>query len=149
MEFECKYIEVGNNHLFSYLWLISIHDIAIQSAVLLNKTCGLQIGINYLFSRNNSFKKKSKGQVARKMMRYYQSQLPSAIGWRKKSNSYNQKTTIWVSHEYYLNPEFHKIIWRAFWVIAILGFSPYALRVDFKGLISSKVLEKGFWAQHT
>ena len=26
------------------------------------------------------------------------SQFPSAICWRKKSNSYNHKTTIWVSH---------------------------------------------------
>ena len=63
-------------------------------------------------------------------------QFPSAIGWRKKSTSYNHETTIWVSHEYYLNPEFHKILWRAFWVIAILRFSPYVARVDFKGLIS-------------
>jgi hypothetical protein len=41
-------------------------------------------------------------------------QFPSAIGWRKKNTSYNHKTTIWVSHEYYLNPEFHKILWSAF-----------------------------------
>ena len=60
-------------------------------------------------------------------------QFPSE---KKKSTSYNQKTTIWVSHEYYLNPEFHKILSRAFWVIAILVFSPYGARVDFKGLIS-------------
>ena len=33
---------------------------------------------------------------------------------KKKSTSYNHKTTIWVSHEYYLNPEFHKILSRAF-----------------------------------
>ena len=33
---------------------------------------------------------------------------------KKKSNSYNHKTTIWVSHEYYLNPEFHKILSGAF-----------------------------------
>ena len=26
------------------------------------------------------------------------SQFPSAIGWRKKSSSYNHKTTIWVFH---------------------------------------------------
>ena len=58
------------------------------------------------------------------------------LGWRKKSTSYNHKTTIWVSHECYLNPEIHKILSRAFWVIAILEFSPYAARVDFKGLIS-------------
>ena len=64
------------------------------------------------------------------------SQFPSAIGWRKKSNSYNHKTTIWVSHEYYWNLEFHKILWRVFWVIAILVFSPYGARVDFKALIS-------------
>ena len=63
-------------------------------------------------------------------------QFPSAIGWRKKSLSYNHKTTIWVSHDCYLNPAFHKILWRAFWVIAILRFSPYVARVDFKGLIS-------------
>ena len=66
----------------------------------------------------------------------YGSQFPSAIGWRKKNLSYNHKTTIWVSHEYYLNPEFHKILWRAFWVITILVFSPYTTRVDFMGLIS-------------
>ena len=42
-------------------------------------------------------------------------QFPSAICWRKKKiHSYNHKTTIWVSHEYYLNPEFHKILSRAF-----------------------------------
>ena len=35
----------------------------------------------------------------------------------------------------YLNPEFHKILSRAFLVIAILVFSPYGARVDFKGLI--------------
>ena len=55
---------------------------------------------------------------------------------KKKSSSYNHKTTIWVSHEYYLNPEFHKIPARAFWVIVILRFFPYVARVDFKGLIS-------------
>ena len=63
-------------------------------------------------------------------------QFPSAIGWRKKSYSSNHKTTIWVSHEYYLNPEFQKIPARTFWVIVSLGFSPYVARVDFKGLIS-------------
>ena len=41
-------------------------------------------------------------------------QFPSAIGWREKSASYNHKTTIWVSHDYYLNPEFHKILSKAF-----------------------------------
>ena len=65
----------------------------------------------------------------------YNRQFPSAIGWRKKVSAII-KTIIWVSHEYYLNPEFHKILWRAFWVIAILRFSPYGARVDFKGLIS-------------
>ena len=61
---------------------------------------------------------------------------PRRLAGEKKSNSYDHKTTIWVSHEYYLNPEFHKILSRAFWVIAILVFSPYGARVDFKGLIS-------------
>ena len=61
---------------------------------------------------------------------------PRWLAGEKKSYSYNHKTTIWVSHEYYLNSEFHKILWRAFWVIAILRFSPYVARVDFKGLIS-------------
>ena len=61
---------------------------------------------------------------------------PRRLAGEKKSNSYNHKTTIWVSHEYYLNPEFHKILSGAFWVIAILVFSPYGARVDFKGLIS-------------
>ena len=28
----------------------------------------------------------------------YGTQFPSAIAWRKKSTSYNHKTTIWVSH---------------------------------------------------
>ena len=57
--------------------------------------------------------------------------------WKeKKSASYNHKTIIWVSHEYYLNPELKKISSRAFWVIAILRFFPYVARVDFKGLIS-------------
>ena len=28
---------------------------------------------------------------------------------KKKSNGYNHKTTVWVSHEYYLNSEFQKI----------------------------------------
>ena len=55
---------------------------------------------------------------------------------KKKVTAIIIKTTIWVSHVYYLNPEFHKILWRAFWVIAILRFSPYVARVDFKGLIS-------------
>ena len=62
--------------------------------------------------------------------------VPLGDWLEKKSTSYNHKTTIWVSHEYYLNPEFHKILSRAFWVIAILVFSPYGARVDFKGLIS-------------
>ena len=53
---------------------------------------------------------------------------PQRLAGQKKSNSYNHKTTIWVSHEYYLNPEFHKILSRAFWVIAILVFSLYAAR---------------------
>ena len=61
---------------------------------------------------------------------------PRRLAGEKKSTSYNHKTTIWVSHEYYLNPEFHKILSRAFWVIAILRFFPYVARVDFKGLIS-------------
>ena len=61
---------------------------------------------------------------------------PRQLAGEKKSYSYNHKTTIWVSHEYYLNPEFHKILSIAFWVIAILRFSPYGARVDFKGLIS-------------
>ena len=39
---------------------------------------------------------------------------PQRLAGEKKSNSYNHKTTIWVSHEYYLNPEFHKILSRAF-----------------------------------
>ena len=72
-------------------------------------------------------------------IKWYTSQFPLVIAWlpgEKKSYSYNHKTTIWVSHEYYLNPEFHKILSRAFWVIAILRFSPYVARVDFKGLIS-------------
>jgi hypothetical protein len=50
---------------------------------------------------------------------------------------------------YYLNLEFQKFPAMAFWVIAILGFSPYPLRVDFKGLIINKGLEIGFWAQNT
>ena len=33
---------------------------------------------------------------------------------KKESYSYNHKTTIWISHEYYLNPEFHKILSRVF-----------------------------------
>ena len=41
-----------------------------------------------------------------------------------------------IFNEYYLNPKFHKILSRAFWVIAILRFFPYVARVDFKGLIS-------------
>ena len=61
---------------------------------------------------------------------------PRRLAGEKKSTSYNHKTTIWVSHEYYLNPEFHKILSRAFWVIVILRFFPYVARVDFKGLIS-------------
>ena len=40
--------------------------------------------------------------------------LPWRLAGEKKSYSYNHKTTIWVSHEYYLNPEFHKILFRAF-----------------------------------
>ena len=39
---------------------------------------------------------------------------PRRLAGEKKSLSYNHKTTIWVSHEYYLNPEFHKILSRAF-----------------------------------
>ena len=39
---------------------------------------------------------------------------PRRLAGEKKSSSYNHKTTIWVSHEYYLNPEFHKIPARAF-----------------------------------
>ena len=61
---------------------------------------------------------------------------PRWLAGEKKCASYNHKTTIWVSHEYYLNPEFHKILLRAFWVIMILVFSPNGAGVDFKGLIS-------------
>ena len=39
---------------------------------------------------------------------------PRRLAGEKEFASYNHKTTIWVSHEYYLNPEFHKILWRAF-----------------------------------
>ena len=34
---------------------------------------------------------------------------PRRLAGEKKCDSYNHKTTIWVCHEYYLNPEFHKI----------------------------------------
>ena len=34
---------------------------------------------------------------------------PRRLAGEKKSASYNHKTTIWVSHEYYLNSEFQKI----------------------------------------
>ena len=78
--------------------------------------------------------------------RLYMHSSPRWLAGEKKCASYNHKTTIWVCHEYYLNPEFLKIWSRAFWVIAILVFSPYTPIVDFKGLTSSKVLEKGFWA---
>ena len=39
---------------------------------------------------------------------------PRRLAGEKKINRYNRKTTIWVSHEYYLNPEFQKIPARAF-----------------------------------
>jgi hypothetical protein len=39
---------------------------------------------------------------------------PRRLAGEKKSTSYNHKTTMWVSHEYYLNPEFHKILSGAF-----------------------------------
>ena len=75
-----------------------------------------------------------------KWMAYLGNHLPHSsprrLAGEKKSTSYNHKTTIWVSHEYYLNPEFHKILSGAFWVIAILRFFPYVTKVDFKGLIS-------------
>ena len=70
------------------------------------------------------------------LLQYKRHSSPRRLAGEKKCDSYNHKTTIWVSHEYYLNPEFHKILSRAFWVIAILRFSPYVARVDFKGLIS-------------
>ena len=31
-----------------------------------------------------------------------------------KNDSYNHKTTIWISHQYYLDPGFHRILWIAF-----------------------------------
>ena len=61
---------------------------------------------------------------------------PLWLPGEKKCANYNHKTTIWVPHEYYLNPKSFKILLRAFWVIAILRFFPYMARVDFKGLIS-------------
>ena len=39
---------------------------------------------------------------------------PRRLDGEKKSYSYNHKTIIWVSHENYLNPDFHKILTRAF-----------------------------------
>ena len=48
----------------------------------------------------------------------------------------------------YSESEFIKIkkfLMSPFWVIAILGFSPYTPIVDFKGLISKKGLETGVW----
>ena len=39
---------------------------------------------------------------------------PRRLAGEKKSNSCNHKTKIWVSHEHYLNPEFHKILSGAF-----------------------------------
>ena len=51
-----------------------------------------------------------------------ESQFPSVIGLRKK------ETAIGVFPLDYLNPEFHKILSRAFWVIEILGFTPYVCR---------------------
>ena len=71
------------------------------------------------------------------------------LAGEKKRKSYNHKTTIWVSHEYYLNPEFYKILSRAFWVIAILVFFPSGARVDFKGLISYWSGWNRVWPQNT
>ena len=39
---------------------------------------------------------------------------PRRLAREKKSYSYNHKIACWVSHEYYLNPEFHKILSIAF-----------------------------------
>ena len=40
--------------------------------------------------------------------------IPLGDWLEKKSSSYNHKTTIWVFHQDYLNPEFHKILSRVF-----------------------------------
>ena len=40
--------------------------------------------------------------------------VPLGDWLEKKSNRYNHKTTIWVFHQDYLNPEFHKILSRVF-----------------------------------
>ena len=45
---------------------------------------------------------------------YFLHSSPRRLAGEKKFHSYNHKTTIWVSHEYYLNPEFFKILSRAF-----------------------------------
>ena len=83
---------------------------------------------------------KCKKNVAYKLERAlkykHNTQFPSAIGWRKKKYQLN----IIIKQQFgfpmrNLNPEFNKIWSRAFWVIAILVFSPYAY-VDFNGLIS-------------
>ena len=69
-------------------------------------------------------------------MRITMRSSPQRLAGEKKSISYNHRTTIWSFHEYYLNHEFHKILWRAFWVIVILRFSPYVARLQsrFQGL---------------
>ena len=37
---------------------------------------------------------------------YHVHSSPWRLAGEKKFHSYNHKTTIWVSHEYYLNPEY-------------------------------------------
>ena len=93
------------------------------------------MSVKVTFQKNIQGKYKKEKKSATYLRFPFYPTVPLGDWLEKKNTSYNHKTTIWVSNEYYLNPEFHKILWRAFWVIAILEFSPYAARVDFKGLI--------------
>ena len=72
-----EYIPLANSRRNPTVWLAAIEILcAIHRA------------------NDQNYCKESKSQFFVNMY----SQFPSAIGWRKKSYSYNHKTTIWVSH---------------------------------------------------
>ena len=72
--------------------------------------CGLTI--DSIVQNFGFFFQRHKLENLKQMLTWHSS--PRRLAGEKKCLSYNHKTTIWVSHEYYLNPEFHKILSRAF-----------------------------------
>ena len=89
MEFECKYIEVGNNHLFSYLWLYYTQPrIFKEKKVMISRLKQLCLSSLNLNSRNSFI-------TVPKQQKTYEGQKCSLLCWtpKKIKFKFNPKRT--------------------------------------------------------